>query len=389
LFPHCRLKNPSLQETNEVKHVCFLSQSCGVWKREERHGRAAEGAGGALVTASLPLPFTTEALAGILLGAFAGLEVVDLTAFLAGSALSVSDSRGRFLVTIFDCELVLTPPKKLRGSEALDVGHGQMRFSEDLCLEVRALSVLCFLGRAAALEGNGASALTLEIALSFLEAVLAANLSEVKGFDLILLSLDAPGASLAEESRLSVAAGRTLGAVLGGSFLDVVLFFKDESSLTSPSSSSSELDTSSGSSSRSSSASATSRICQALSSFGILALSKALIALSIAKASPCLSAILGRRSNGKQVNESKSHALLSCLGVGIRRSRGGSFAPAYRCLSTQQLHRLAPMGTLLQVTYDLIIQPNQDTRPCHGGDQQQRGAFGKYPGLPSEMTSVD
>ena len=85
---------------------------------------AAEGAGGALVTASLPVPLTAEALAGILVGAFAGVEVVDLTAFLAGSTLSVSDSRGRFLVTIFDCEPVLTPPKKLRGSEALDVVAG-------------------------------------------------------------------------------------------------------------------------------------------------------------------------------------------------------------------------------------------------------------------------
>lgn len=263
---------------------------------------AAEGTVGALVTVSLPVPFTTEAFAGTLDGAFAG--VVDLTAFLTGSALSVSDSRGRFLVTIFACVPVLTPPKKLKGSEALGVdvdlidlaafavaggldgclavfsalsdaflgglvprGEGTFGFvsvslrglmldrcvveviltglctglSFDLVVAFTAAELSCFFERAAAFESTGASDLTLEIALSFLDAVLATDLSDVNGFGLILLSLDVGGASLAEESRLSVVTGRTLGAGLRGSFLDVVLFFREESSFTSPSSSSSEL----------------------------------------------------------------------------------------------------------------------------------------------------
>lgn len=71
------------------------------------------------------------------------------------------------------------------------------------------------------------------------------------------------------------------------------------------------------------------------------------------------------------------------------------------------------MGALLQVTYDLIIQPDQDTRSqrcgtvlivvclvrgstkrkcrsgdlsrSHGGDQQQRGVFGRCPGLNNDI----
>ena len=113
--------------------------------------------------------------------------------------------------------------------------------SFDFVAVFAAVDFSSFFGRAAALESDGASALTLEMALSFLEAALATDLSEVKGFDFILLSLDVPGASLAEESRLPVTTGRALGVGLRGSFLDVVLFFREVSSLTSPSSSSSEL----------------------------------------------------------------------------------------------------------------------------------------------------
>lgn len=82
----------------------------------------AEDASGAFVTVCLPVPLTERGLADALVGALAEVEVVDLTTFLAGSTLSVSDSIGRFLVTIFDCEPVLTPPKKLRGSDPLAAG---------------------------------------------------------------------------------------------------------------------------------------------------------------------------------------------------------------------------------------------------------------------------
>jgi len=96
-----------------------------------------------------------------------------------------------------------------------------------------------FFGRAVFFGSNETSALALEIALSFLVTVLAASLSEVNGLGFDLLSLYGAGASLAEESRLSVA--MALDAGLGGSFLMTVVFFGVESSFTSPSSSSSEL----------------------------------------------------------------------------------------------------------------------------------------------------
>ena len=80
---------------------------------------ATKGVGGTLATDALAEPFTIGVFTGALDGALAGVEVVDLTTFLAGSAESVSDSRGRFLVIILDCEPGLTPPKKFSGSDDL------------------------------------------------------------------------------------------------------------------------------------------------------------------------------------------------------------------------------------------------------------------------------
>jgi hypothetical protein len=263
----------------------------------------AEGAGGALAVEVLLLPFAREPLAGTLHGALAGVEVVDFISFLAGSAESVSDSSGRFLVIILDCVPDLTPPKKLKGSgpfgallgltdldavaEVEDFGVGLVDFATPsdaflgglvpkgdgtfglvsvnlrglmpgLCVVEVVFAGLCavssfglatglvvavfsgFFGRGAAIDGVEASVLALVIALSFLEVTFGTSLSD-DCFEFDLTSLDSPGASLAEDSRRSAAAGRDLGAGLGGSFLDTPSFFDAASSLTSPSSSSSEL----------------------------------------------------------------------------------------------------------------------------------------------------
>jgi hypothetical protein len=111
----------------------------------------------------------------------------------------------------------------------------------DFVAVLAAAALSGFFGRTAVLASKGASGLILEMALSFLVAALATSLSEVDSFDFVLLSLYGAGASLAEESRLSIATGRALGAGLGGSFFDIMFVFRVESSFTSPSSSSSEL----------------------------------------------------------------------------------------------------------------------------------------------------
>lgn len=98
--------------------------SCNPEERSLALRFKAEDASCAFVTVCLPLPLAGGSLADALVGALAEVEVVALTTFLAGSTLSVSDSSGRFLVTIFDCEPVLTPPKKLRGSDPLAAGVG-------------------------------------------------------------------------------------------------------------------------------------------------------------------------------------------------------------------------------------------------------------------------
>lgn len=108
-----------------------------------------------------------------------------------------------------------------------------------------AIALSGFFGREAGLAGSCASVLTLEIALSFLTEAPVASLSEVDSFDFALISLTMPAASLAEDSRLSAAAGRGLAMGFGGSFLGRSSFMRLGSSLTSPSSSSSELCTTS------------------------------------------------------------------------------------------------------------------------------------------------